>query len=165
MVVKKRRCTALRADGAPCRAWAVRGTGQEDHPTLCAAHGGLASATQTAMVVEAGHALGFEGVGRQYDDHLSDLEFTILEAVGRERSLEGEVRLVRVALRRLFADFGAAGEVDRRAETLFKGAELVARLLKYQRELEEDKDSFEAVIEQALAELGEEWGIELVPEK
>lgn len=163
MVVKKRRCTALRADGEPCRAWAVRGTGtgQEDRPTLCAAHGGLASAAQTAIVVEAGHEVRFEGVGRQYDDHLSDLEFAILEAAGRERSLEGEVRLVRVALRRLFADFGAAGEIDRRAETLFKGAELVARLLKYQRELEEGENVLGSAIEQALAELGEEWGLRL----
>ncbi|MGD2148378.1 MAG: hypothetical protein PVH41_16920, partial [Anaerolineae bacterium] len=31
-----RPCTATRADGNPCRAWAVRGS----DPALCAAHGG-----------------------------------------------------------------------------------------------------------------------------
>ncbi|MEA3376671.1 MAG: hypothetical protein U9R72_10815 [Chloroflexota bacterium] len=33
---RARRCSAARADGRPCRAWAVRGT----DPPLCAAHGG-----------------------------------------------------------------------------------------------------------------------------
>jgi len=33
---RSKRCTAVRADGDPCRAWAVRGT----DPPRCAAHGG-----------------------------------------------------------------------------------------------------------------------------
>jgi hypothetical protein len=36
MSIRSKRCTAVRADGEPCRAWAVRGT----DPPRCAAHGG-----------------------------------------------------------------------------------------------------------------------------
>jgi len=36
MSARSKRCTALRADGEPCRAWAVRGS----DPPRCGAHGG-----------------------------------------------------------------------------------------------------------------------------
>lgn len=106
--------------------------------------------------------------GRLYDDFFSDEEFLALEALAEEQSLESEVRLVRVALRRLLEDFGReyglrGVELERRALTLYKGAETLARLLRQQRELKDDENSFEAVMKKALSELHDEWGIELVP--
>src|SRR5690554_1578969 len=121
--MKKRRCTALRADGAPCRAWAVRASQTEsDGPALCAAHGGLARRGLAPIVMEARRE------GRLYDAFFSDEEFLALEALAEEQSLESEVRLVRVALRRLLEDFGReyglrGVELERRALTLYKGAE------------------------------------------
>ena len=170
--LKKRRCTALRADGEPCRAWAVRGPadGQSDRPTLCVAHRGAASRALAPQVV-ASHTVApiVVDAPRQaslYDDYFSDEEYAALAALAKEDSLGSEIRLVRVVLRRLLADigpeFGLRGiDLEKRAVVLYKGTELVGRLLQQQRALGDGDGGFQAVMEQALTELGEEWGIEL----
>jgi hypothetical protein len=77
------------------------------------------------------------------------------------------VRLTRVALRRLLADFGPPGRarsgraLESRALLLFRGAETVAQLLLHQRALQAGDDGLHPAIEAALDALGEEFGIPL----
>lgn len=183
--MEKRRCTALRKDGKPCRAWAVHkglqvgparpgGAGGDGkaRPALCSAHGGLApfsaveatvseKGTLEPIVVEAFQA------GRFYDDLYKDHEFAALQVMEHEMSVMGEVGLVRVALRRLMVDFGtehglAPSEMNERAVVLFRGAEAVARMVQLERGLApEDEDEIPEWMASALDDLGEEYGLEL----
>ena len=163
----KRRCIARRADGQPCRAWAVRPkvTGASKvsvtSPPLCVAHGGVNPPPLIPTVVNLPRADGY------YDDHFDDEEFAILQAVAPETLLQSEIMLIRVVLRRLLVEFdkkhGLTGrDLEARAQALFRGAELIAHLLQHQRVLQGiGDDGLSPDIAQALDELSDELGMEL----
>jgi hypothetical protein len=89
----KTKCTATSANGRPCKAWAVRDTS----PPLCAAHSGRA--------IGAGAPSG----NRNRADHgfygriLENGELADLVKFSEDLSLDDEIGLVRVTLRRVMA--------------------------------------------------------------
>lgn len=131
IAITKRHCTALRQDGEPCRAWAVRHSVARGKP-LCVAHGGSARPLPAAgergqpavwdlphdpdgpwpspaqdpapLVLDPGEeALPWDrGL---YDAGFDEEEFAIVRACGHENSPQAEIALVRVVLRRLFVDW------------------------------------------------------------
>lgn len=179
---QSRRCTALRRDGQPCRAWALRQPRDHagQHPPLCAAHAPKEKDAQSAPVADDAHdrpaALATHqgqppvinlGSGQAfYAPAFTDEELGALEAITESNSLVGEIMMVRGLIRRLLLDFRVQGAVkanplDRRAGTLFNGALVVMQLLQAERELEIDADGVPRPIAEALDEIGEEWGIDL----
>lgn len=176
----KRKCTALRRDGHPCRNWATRAS--YDGPALCHMHSSPEVHDSSDMPnrpmdgqlpirAELGPVMGpsdpFTDVLQStYDHDFNHQEITALQLATDLDPLEGEVRLVRVALLRLFSDFGqehgqTGPALEGRAASLFRGAEMVARLLRHRQALQEDGDELHEAIGQALDDIGEELGLAL----
>ena len=166
----KRRCVALRVDGQRCRAWAVRQPSWEmEGPALCAAHGGLSRSSGVAHL-QAQPPAPYVAHGVVVDDAygglFEEVEVAAVEAALSAGSVEGEVGLVRVGLRRLFAGFSESRgltpqELNARALTMVRGAEPVGRLLQIQLGLEASRAELPEEIGQALDALGEELGLNL----
>ena len=151
----------MRADGEPCRAWAVRAASDEhaDRAALCVAHGGRELATPGPVVVAPRE-------GSVYDDIFGDAEYAALEASVIDASLKSEIKLGRAVLRQLLMDArkeqgltGAA--LDGRAIVLFRGLEVLARLFRDQQVLESREDGLHPAIGLALDALSEELGMAL----
>ena len=147
----KRRCQV-----PGCRAWAVRGS----DPPLCAPH------TKGKVGAPVGNqnrrTHGF------YSQYLHRDELADLVASAGEWSLEGEVAIARVALRRLMAYLARADELSpldytRVANVAFRGARTVARLMQEHYDLTQvtGTDELTQALNAALDSLSEEWGVEL----
>lgn len=171
-----KRCSALRRDGQPCRAWARRAPDGHSlyDPPLCTWHapqeGGAeqhppppqppAAATEQGIVIDPGSGRAF------YAPFFEDAELKALGAIREPNRLEGEIMLVRGAMRWLLVDAQrkeslTGHALERRTGRLFAGTETLARLLQAERELEKGADGIPLPIAEALDEIGEEWGIEL----
>ena len=143
-----------------CRAWAVR----DSDPPLCAAHipdslGGAPLGNRNALT----H--GFYASTLHPDD-LATIDQGVTDA-----SLDGEILIIRVALRRLqhMILTGAtpgpnsrrlgAGDYARFIGLTFQGANTLSRLLRVRNELPDNP--WDKIMDQVLDELSEEWGVEL----
>ncbi len=144
-----------------CRAWAVRGS----DPPRCSPHSGRAGAppgNRNRLV----H--GF------YANVLHPQELADLVAHAGDTTLDAEIAIARVALRRILAMLLTgctpgphprpldAHDYARFTALAFHGASAVSRLLRTRQQLGgEQSGQILAVFAQALDELGAEWGIDL----
>jgi hypothetical protein len=144
-----------------CRNWAVRGS----DPPLCSPHSGRAGAPPANQ----NHLIhGFYATVLRSED-LADLA----DHAG-DTALDAEIVIIRVALRRIMRMLATglapgpdptpldALDYARLSGLAFQGAATVCRLLRARKDLGGEQDNaFKNVMDQALAGLGEEWGIEL----
>ena len=123
----RRRCEATTAAGRPCRAWAVRDT----EPPRCSAHAGRTTGAGAPDGNQNARTHGF------YARTLTPAELADLVAATDLTTLEDEIAVTRVALRRLLHllhDEGASPEdILKVAPLVFKGTGRIARLLRDQR--------------------------------
>jgi hypothetical protein len=152
----KTRCTV-----PGCRAWAIRGS----DPPRCSPHSGLTGAppgNQNRLV----H--GF------YATTLHPQEAADLAAYAGDTSLDAEIAITRVALRRILGmlltgytpgpDPAPLDALDyaRYSGLAFQGAATVSRLLRVRHDLGGDgSDAMLGFLGQALDELGSELGLQL----
>lgn len=148
------KCTATTATGEPCQAWAVRGSS----PPLCSAHAG--------RNVGAGAPTGNRNARTHgaYSDLIDEGELAQLVADAGDRSLEDELAITRLALRRLTQilndDEAQPSQIQAIAPLIFTGSRAVARLLRADRALSgEAADGLNGAISQAIDELMNEWNI------
>ena len=153
----KRKCSAITNAGRPCRAWAMR----DSDPPLCPAHAGANQGAGAPAGNQNARKHGF------YSQHFTRQELADLVTLAGDPSLDDEIALARVALRRLFnflndeddltpREMGAIGPL------IFTGTRAVAELLRHQRAISgEAADGISGAIAQALDELSTEWGVEL----
>lgn len=156
----KVRCSAVTKAGKPCRAWAIVGS----NPPLCSAHSG--------RNVGAGAPPGNQNARRHgfYSQRLTPEEIAALVSLAENHSLDDEIAVARIYLKRLLEyleheDFQQLSVEDMAAlgPLVLKSTTTIAALLKTQRALSgEAADGISGAIAQALAELGNEWGIDLV---
>jgi len=111
-----RRCTARTQDGSPCRAWAVRGT----EPPRCSAHAG--------RNVGAGAPAGNQNAKTHgaYSDLIEPHELARLVADADEITLQDEIALTRLALRRLTEGAAGGGREERMGERNVQNMVVVA---------------------------------------
>lgn len=154
---QKIHCSRITARGQPCQAWAVHGS----DPPACSAHAGRNTGAGAPTGNQNRRTHGF------YSAAIENGEIADLIAYADDLSLDDEIALVRVALRRLVAAFGADAELDpgqlaTLATTAFNGSRTVARLLRDKRAISgEAADGISAAMATVLDELGTQWGIEL----
>ncbi len=151
---RKRRCSI-----PDCKAWAMRDT----IPPLCASHipgkAGAPEGNRNALL----H--GF------YTGTLHPDELDALDAQAIDSSLDGEILIVRTALRRLQQMLVSgttptpnprrleAADYARFLGLTFQGANTLSRLLRIRWELPDNP--WDRVMDEALDTLSEEWGVEL----
>ncbi len=144
-----------------CRAWALRGS----DPPRCSAHSGRTGApagNQNRLV----H--GF------YASTLQPDELAALAAHAGDTTLDAEIAITRVALRRILTMLLTgltpgpnprpldAGDYARFIALAFHGAGAISRLLRARHQLGGDqRDEITSFFDQALDELSAKWGIEL----
>ena len=151
-----------------CRAWAVR----DSDPPLCAAH-----IPESACPESNRRASGAPPGNRNalvHGFYTSTLHPDDLATLGDEAtasSLDGEILIIRVALRRLqhmILSGATPGPNPRRLEAndyarfiglTFQGTNTLSRLLRVRYELGDNP--WEKIMDAALDGLSEEWGIEL----
>ena len=157
----KIKCTADNASGRPCRAWAIRQT----DPPLCSAHAGLNVGASAPLGNQNRTEHGF------YGRLLRNGELADLERCSDQATLDDEIGLVRVTLRRVMTRLGRYDlaqddltneDLTKMAGLVMTGARTLARLLTAQRALSgRTPDSFLEAIGKALDELGPELGLQL----
>ena len=157
-----------------CRAWAIRGS----DPALCSAHAGRASASEQGE--GCGRCVGAPPGNQHRRTHgfysriLQPEEAKDLRTLSGGLTLDDEIAIARVALRRIFAMLhsGATPGPDpqpidsqdyvRLLGLAFRGTGAISRLLRVQIQLPGcDNDGIHQSISDALDELGEMWGIDL----
>ena len=160
------KCTRRTRHGRPCRAWAVHGT---DPPT-CASHAGLTVGAGAPPGNQNRRTHGFYAAVQPP----GDLDREQLLALARDETLDTEIAVARLALRRVLdlllaaepADLAAAGltpyEYARLAGLAFQGARTVARLFRDKVDLASRPGAgLPAFVAQALDELAGEWDVDL----
>ncbi|MCJ7737360.1 MAG: hypothetical protein MUQ10_08625 [Anaerolineae bacterium] len=143
----RRRCTSLKADGTPCKAWAMRDT----MPALCVTH----AARTTAADANPGIGMPSGSANSQSSPSPEMIEKVIDDLAGKQAQLSAYIteRLDQGAdvqgLARVFALHG-------------QNASRLGRLLRDQRALSGDAaDGIAGAIAQALDELSTELGADL----
>lgn len=150
------RCTATTKSGAACLAFAVRGS----DPPLCSVHLGRNVGAGAPNGNQNRRTHGF--YGRYYSaEEVGDLEQGEID-----QSIDGEIKVVRVALRRalrvLDDDAADPALVAALVPLVFAGGRTVARLLRDRKLLSgEDGETVMRELSDALEELGAEWGVSL----
>ena len=154
---RKRRaapCRATTREGRPCRAYAEAGS------AYCRVH--RRELTPVAETAAGERERGARGL---YSRFLTAEDVAALPAGGTVQSLEDEIAFTRVVVRRLadlIEETNGVAEATRLADALFRGTGRVADLLRAQQTLSRQAaEGLLQAIEQALDELGEEWGVEL----
>ena len=142
-----------------CRAWAVRGS----DPPLCAPHTPGKTGPPQGNRNSLTH--GF------YASILHPDDLAVLDEHVVDSSLDGEILILRIALRRLQYMITTGTTPGPRPQRLninnyarlvsltFQGANTLGRLLRIRHELPDNP--FEKIMDAALDALSEEWGIEL----
>jgi hypothetical protein len=142
-VTSPRRCSARRADGQLCRGRPLR----DSDPPLCAAHADRAT------------------IARGFYRRLYTLaEIADLADETADQELEDEVAAARLGVRRVMEQLEQKlppADYARLAGLLFRGTSTVAHLLQVRRALGSNRKAVRAAINQAVGELGDEWGIDL----
>ena len=142
-----------------CRAWAMRGS----DPPLCASH----------IPGKAGAPLGNRNAFTHgfYASTLHPDDLATLDEQATDCSLDGEILIIRIALRRLqhmILTGTTPGPNPRRLEAsdyarfiglTFQGTNTLSRLLRVRYELPDNP--WDRIMDQALDGLSEEWGIDL----
>lgn len=144
------KCSHSTASGRPCKAWAIRDT---DPPT-CSAHQGRSGAPAGN---QNARSHGF------YSRVIEEHELADLIALGDNISLDDEIALCRVAIRRLAAslqaetqDDDAPTNLEKIASLMFAGSRTVARLLRDKRVISgEAAATLAAAFSTALDEINE----------
>ena len=152
-------CTHTAANGAPCRAWAVKGT----DPPACSAHAGRNVGAGAPEGNQNATSHGF------YARTLTEQELADLVSYAADMTLDDEIACARVALRRVLTaltdtdrDTLTIEEFTRLAALALQATRTVALLLRDRRALTGDSaDGISGAIAQALDELSIEWGREL----
>ena len=148
------RCSASRADGSPCRAWAVHGTA----PPRCAPHGGGSASVGAPTGNQNALKHGFY-VPRACEERLQDIppdqwsiDTIILDVCIKQARLSRYIELNRADL--------SAKQLARFLQLHGRNASRLGRLLRDRRALCGDAaDGISAAIAQALDELHDELGI------
>jgi hypothetical protein len=147
-----RRCTATRADGSPCQAWAVRSS----HPPRCAPHGGGRTPACAPPGNQNARTHGFyaRDAGPPSPHHECNIDQVIADLHRKQQ------RLSRYIDERM-ADLPSA-DLARFLSIHAQNASRLGRLLR-DREILTGGWSAEmdGIIQQALTELGQEWGVDL----
>jgi len=126
-------------------------------PPLCPAHNGYLGKISDVGVAVSGI----------YDRQLSRQELVDIPDLSAERTLNSALVLNRTFWRRLLAALQESDELDamqlaKVAPVVFRGTQVVARLLREERTLSgETADGVTGAIGQALDELAKEFGLEL----
>ncbi len=148
----KRRCTATCADGSPCRAWAVR----TSDPPRCAPHGGgrarvgAPARNQNAVT----HGFYASKSPPPWDgEPACSIDTVIADLYAKYQ------RLSRYIDENM--DHLSTAEFARLTSLHGQSASRLGRLLRDRRILQPEEDGMSSAIEQALKELGEEWGVDL----
>ncbi len=150
------KCQATTKSGRPCGAWAVRGSS----PPRCSAHLGRNAGAGAPKGNQNRRTHGF--YGRYYTAD----ELDALQQFAADDSLDSEIGVVRVALRRalrvLQDEESDPAMVAALMPLIFAGGRTVARLLRDRRLLSgEDADTIMREMADALEELGADWGVNL----
>ena len=166
-----------------CRAWAIRDPSPDGRdPPRCSAHrhtggGPDPGATGNPPTLRVGAPPGNQNhlIHGFYSQALSAAEREDVAAFDALSSLDAEIAITRVALRRILvmlltgltpgADPQPLDALDyaRYAELAFRGASTVGRLLRARHALGGvQADAFHQSLQEALAEISEELGIELL---
>lgn len=166
-----------------CRAWAIRNPSPDGRdPPLCSPHRhskvhpepvlskaeGPSPLTIGAPPANQNHLVhGF------YSTVLRPEESADLVAYAADTTLDAEIAITRVALRRILGMLLTgvtprpnpipldAQDYARFAGLAFQGASAISRLLRARQALGGDTDPMTGALNQALKELGEEWGVDL----
>ncbi len=155
------KCTAIRSDGQPCKAWAVRGS----DPALCSVHKRPASKPARSQPKAGGKVIRIEtGVVKPACPYTLEQIAGLLRE-NADGSLEDELVIARLAVRRLMSQLEeelTPHEFAHLAGVIFTGTNTIVRLLKSQRDLDNHSaaDIARAMI-QALDETSREMGIPL----
>jgi hypothetical protein len=150
------KCTASRADGRPCRAWARRNS----DPSRCNVH--ARSGDRSAAVLGTPAEPGAHGDVRDgfYDGRFTLQEIADLVTKNAGDDLTDEVAAARVAVRRTLQHLEEAltpGEFAHLAQIIFTGTNTIVRLLQAQQDLADPHaDRFYQAIGQALDEMSGE---------
>jgi hypothetical protein len=151
-MTSRRKCSATRKDGAPCRGRPVRGS----EPPLCPAHTKTTTARPSQTQVQS-H--GF------YNRTYTLEEVADLVNLAVDDSLADELAATRVAVRRVMGQLHqelAPEEFARLTGLVFTGANTIARLVRAQQAMAGGASGQLArAIAQALDELAAEWGVPL----
>ncbi|HET6444437.1 MAG TPA: hypothetical protein VFI27_07630 [candidate division Zixibacteria bacterium] len=148
-----RRCSGRRADGKPCRGYALRSS----DPPLCYAHARIAQSQNEEESSSPG--AGF------YSRCYTLEEIADMVALALDDSLEDELAATRIAVRRVMQQLHEELSVDEYAHMagiIFRGTNTVARLLRINKALSKENDSEIATgIGEALDLIGPEYDLEL----
>ena len=148
-----RKCSGRRADGKPCRCWALR----ESDPPLCYVH--TKARYDSAVEGPKQAKQGF------YSSTYTLKEIADMVGLAMDDTLDDELAASRIAVRRVMQQLHeelSADEYAHMAGIIFRGTNTIARLLRVNRELSEEMDTqFAAGIGEALDMIGPEIGIDL----
>ncbi len=145
-----RRCTATCRSGAPCRAWAVRGT----DPPRCASHGG--SESPPGAPQGNTNALKHGYYAKPHFPEDVSIDAIIDNLYQRQIALDAFITDI------LAADGASIMELTHLFRIHGQNASRLGRLLRDRRALSGDAaDGISDAIAKALEELGTEWGVEL----
>ncbi len=152
---KRIKCAVVTNAGRECQAWAM----VDSDPPRCWAH------SERRQGYRADHQdLGLN-VSSIYSRQLTAQERADIRALAEDQSLDGELALNRVFLRRLLVALQQSDDLDamqlaRLAPVIFRGTQAVARLLQEERALNgESGDRAREEINLALQELSRELGL------
>ncbi len=156
-----RKCSALRSDGQPCRAWARR----DKDPPLCAAHSEwddtIEEPVKTRDEAIATSNLSADIANRRYS--LEDIA-ELLNGKA-DFDLQDELTTARVAVRWLVRHLEeelTPHEFAHLAGVIFTGTNSIVRLLQAQQDLGEDEaNEIARAFNQALDELSQELDMQL----
>ncbi len=157
-----RKCTATTRTGRPCKAWAQRGS----EPALCRAHADRpAGQEKDPFLINPKKEEPQSEAELFYNRRFSSEELKALVGLALDRSLNGEVAITRVAIRRILNQLEeelGPEETAHLATLLFNGARTIAQLLRAQRALSgEAAEGISGAMAQALDELSTMKGIDL----
>lgn len=168
----KVRCTHLTREGRACRGWVVRGS----DPPACPSHLKIPSPQaapdkahpfSSAMPGQAAGDLT-EPVESFYTPVLSRQELADLVTYAAEMTLADEIACARAAVRRTLEflsrgpDAVSESNYLRAVGLVHQGTRAIAQLLRDQQALSGSvSDQLQAIIDAALDDLSEEWGVDL----
>ena len=149
------KCTATTNAGRECQAWAM----VDSKPPRCWAH------SERRQGYRADHSDPFDRdnapVSGIYSRQLSAQERADIRALAEDQSLDSELALNRVFLRRLLVALQESDELDpmqlaKLAPVIFRGTQAVARLLQEEHALNGDpaREAIGVALEEISRELG-----------
>ena len=148
-----RRCSGQRADGRPCRGWALR----ESDPPLCYVHTKYGTGEAEEESKSAKQSF--------YSPTYTLEEIADMVGLAMDDTLDDELAATRVAVRRVMQQLQeelSADEYAHMAGIIFRGTNTVARLLRINKALSKEMDAqFAAGIGEALDYLGGDFGLDL----